>query len=109
MAPELVKGDLYDAKVDIWALGILLITLAEGVIPYSKDKPMVAMFNISSKPSPTLKDFPKWTNEFHNLVAECLQKDPVTRKSARELLSHSAFSSLTENYHESFREFITNI
>ena len=109
MAPELVKGELYDAKVDIWALGILLITLAEGVIPYSKDKPMVALFNISSKPSPTLKDFPKWTNEFHNLVAECLQKDSVVRKSARDLLGHSGFSRLSENDHESFREFITNL
>ncbi len=35
MAPEMIKGDQrYDAKVDVWSLGIFAIELAESVPPY---------------------------------------------------------------------------
>ena len=43
---------------------------------------MKALFNIISKPSPTLAEPGKWTEEFNEFVALCLEKDPVNRPSA---------------------------
>ena len=40
MAPELIRSESYDQKVDIWSLGIMLMELAEGDPPYSDLPPL---------------------------------------------------------------------
>ena len=34
MAPELVKGQTYDTKVDIWAVGVLAFLMLTGIYPF---------------------------------------------------------------------------
>ncbi len=36
MAPEVLKGLIYDARADIWSLGIILYEMIYGVCPYEE-------------------------------------------------------------------------
>jgi hypothetical protein len=109
MAPEIVKGKPYDNKIDIWALGIVIITLAEGESPYGNNTPMNVLYKISNAPSPSLKEYSKWSKQFHKLLKECLVKEPDLRKTPRELLMHKAFEVLTDMERERFNEMVNNL
>jgi serine/threonine protein kinase len=37
MAPEMIQEKPYDYKVDVWALGILLYELIQGIAPFRGD------------------------------------------------------------------------
>ncbi|GJP43364.1 hypothetical protein CLOM_g2837 [Closterium sp. NIES-68] len=88
MAPEVIQESLYDGKVDVWALGITAIEMAEGLPPRSNIHPMRVLFMISREPSPTLEDPEKWSLLFHDFVAKCLIKEPKQRPTTPALLHH---------------------
>ncbi|KAL9263554.1 Serine/threonine-protein kinase 1-like protein [Drosera capensis] len=88
MAPEVIQESRYDGKVDVWALGVSAIEMAEGLPPRSAVHPMRVLFMISSEPAPMLEDKEKWSLVFHDFVAKCLTKDPRLRPSATEILKH---------------------
>jgi len=88
MAPELIRGHDYGTKVDIWSLGIMLIEMAEGEPPYMEYPPLRALFLITTKGIPPLKDQSKWSREFHDFFQKCLDVNVQTRPEASELLNH---------------------
>jgi len=88
MAPELIRGQEYGIKVDIWSLGIMAMEMAEGEPPYMDFPPLRALFLITTKGIPPLKETDKWSPEFQDFVAQCLEKDADKRSDANALLSH---------------------
>jgi serine/threonine protein kinase len=46
MAPEVIKSEPYDMKVDVWSLGVMVIEMVEKEPPYMNLPPMKALFNI---------------------------------------------------------------
>lgn len=80
MAPELIRGQEYTAKVfpplstlsllahtskvDIWSLGIMIMEMAEGDPPYMEFPPLRALFLITTKGIPGLRDPDSWSSEF---------------------------------------------
>ncbi|GMI99858.1 hypothetical protein like AT1G69220 [Hibiscus trionum] len=88
MAPEVIQESRYDGKVDLWALGISAIEMAEGLPPRAAVHPMRVIFMISREPAPMLEDKEKWSLVFHDFVAKSLTKDPRLRPTASEMLKH---------------------
>jgi serine/threonine protein kinase len=88
MAPELVSGEQYSTPVDIWALGIVALELAEKEPPHITTPPIRTVYIIASQPAPTLKTPEKFSAEFRSFVSRCLVKSPDARATASELMSH---------------------
>lgn len=92
MAPEVISGGPeagYDAKADVWSLGITAIELAVGCPPHADMHPMRAIFLIPTLPPPTLENADgSWSERITGFVARCLVKDVEQRPFTSELLSH---------------------
>jgi serine/threonine protein kinase len=97
MSPERIKGQPHSYDSDIWALGLTVLELAVGKLPFDALPQQAAgvgaegaqfwelMESIVDGNPPRLprKDFSEDCCDF---VETCLQKDPENRPSARELL-----------------------
>jgi len=86
MAMELIRGQPYDTKVDIWSLGIMLMEMAEGAPPYIDRPPFTALCEITTKGIPPLKQPNQWSADFRIFLQKCLDVDVQARPSAAELL-----------------------
>eukprot|EP01036_Dinobryon_divergens_P026574 gene26574-35242_t len=86
MAPEVIQETSYDGKADVWSLGITLLELCKP--PHFNVHPMRAIFIISSRPAPTLKDSGKWSDGMMDFLSQCLSKNSELRATAEDLLLH---------------------
>jgi myosin-3 len=73
MAPEVIACEAqieyeYDARCDIWSLGITAIELADSEPPLSTMHPMRALFKIPRNPSPQLQTPCDWSANYNDFV-----------------------------------------
>lgn len=108
MSPELIQGDEYDFKVDIWSLGITALEMADGDPPLIHElKPLRALLAITVNPPPTLKSPDKWSNDFRKFLESCLCKDPSGRATSSQLLMHPFLKHACTQ--EEFAEFLKSL
>ncbi|KAK9527524.1 hypothetical protein VZT92_014079 [Zoarces viviparus] len=93
MAPEVIACEqqldsTYDARCDVWSLGITAIELGDGDPPLSELHPMRALFKIPRNPPPTLHQPELWSDDFNDFICNCLIKDFELRPNVIDLLQH---------------------
>ena len=88
MAPEILRKEEYSQNIDIWALGITCIELAEYEPPYSDFSTTDVIKQIIKCPPKGLTNPKKWSKEFNDFVKQCLILDKNRRPMSDELLKH---------------------
>ena len=96
MSPEIIacetdKECSYDSKTDIWSLGITCIELAEKEPPHNELNPNRVMMKIRKSDPPKLREHNKWSKQFHEFLGLCLDRNPDSRFTARDLLKVCLF------------------
>lgn len=98
MAPERVDEKPYDAKSDVWSLGLVLLSVAEGrgANPYEGKNLFEVTSMLAEDPTPSLSKGRGWTPEAVDFVDACLRKRPEDRASVAELLEHPWLAGVGE-------------
>lgn len=82
MAPQVLKGEIYSNKADIWSLGVVMFEMIYGQCPFQSNSIANLIQVLNSKdlyfPGP-ISSFMK------TLITRMLTKDPVRRTSWMEL------------------------
>ncbi|CAI9092263.1 OLC1v1027457C1 [Oldenlandia corymbosa var. corymbosa] len=88
MAPEVIKNSSgCNLAVDIWSLGCTVLEMATAKPPWSQYEGVAAMFKIgNSKELPAIPDY--LSEEGKDFVRQCLQRNPLHRPTAVQLLDH---------------------
>jgi hypothetical protein len=89
MPPEVVLKRPYDARVDVWSLGICVIEMIDGEPPFMCDNPVKAMFHICTQDAPTLAAPTTHSRAVNDFVATCMVKDMQARPHSRQLVGHA--------------------
>jgi eukaryotic-like serine/threonine-protein kinase len=88
MAPEQVRGDAIDRRVDVFAMGIVLYALTTGKHPFRKESEGATLFAITAADPviPPRKFLPDYPLALQDVVLKALEKDRDKRYgSATEL------------------------
>lgn len=88
MAPEVIQGDPYDDRCDIWSLGITAIEIVNDEPPHMDKEKVEALLDIVTLDPPVPNNLDMWSDTFLDFLANCLIKDYKERWNANQLLAH---------------------
>ena len=98
LAPEIIKEQGHDEKVDLWCIGVLLFELTTGSVPFPGN-------DIETLESNILKLKIQWPKDINidakNLIMKILKLDPKARISLPEMLQHHFITKYYPNASES--------
>eukprot|EP00359_Climacostomum_virens_P007064 CAMPEP_0204902928 /NCGR_PEP_ID=MMETSP1397-20131031/3960_1 /ASSEMBLY_ACC=CAM_ASM_000891 /TAXON_ID=49980 /ORGANISM="Climacostomum Climacostomum virens, Strain Stock W-24" /LENGTH=322 /DNA_ID=CAMNT_0052071505 /DNA_START=453 /DNA_END=1421 /DNA_ORIENTATION=+ len=88
-APEMLRGEPYDAKVDMFSAGVIFYLLLSGHMPfYGRNIQEIVRRNAEGIPSFDGRAWRRISSEAKEFVSELLTCDPVVRPDARTALKH---------------------
>jgi len=78
MAPELMRGDKYDEKVDIYAFGIILYEMVSNDVPFKEMNQMQLLLEVAiNNKRPIIPQ--TCPPPFRRLITDCWNNDPTQR------------------------------
>ena len=88
LAPEIIKQQGHDEKVDIWCIGVLLFELITGHVPFLGNDLDTLKRNILNLRIAWPKDI---NPDAKNLISQILKLDPKQRISLEQMIKHPFF------------------
>lgn len=88
MSPEVIKGEKYGRKVDIWSLGCTVIEMLTGKPPWHDLEHMQVVFKIFSNETPSFKLPDNVSQDAIDFLNQTFCFDYEKRPTASELLLH---------------------
>ena len=89
-APEVLNGT-YDHRCDVWSLGVIAFLVMRGKLPYTAKTQEETVENIKESKTVIVLDDKYWKKrspECCDIISRMLDKDPLTRISATDILNH---------------------
>jgi serine/threonine protein kinase len=100
LAPEIINGDKYNSKVDLWMFGILLYELKYNKTPFTDTTiGPIDIDTISDNINNNRIDFDNTISiELHDLIVKLLVKNPKNRPSINEIKNHPFYKDINFNF-----------
>lgn len=86
MSPEVINGEGYGRKADVWSLGCTVVEMLTEKPPWAEYEAMAAIFKIATQP--TNPQLPLNTSDYCRDFIKQIFVEAKQRPSAEELLSH---------------------
>jgi eukaryotic-like serine/threonine-protein kinase len=96
LAPEQVLGEPFDARSDIFALGLMLYEFVAGKYPFSAAPGLIPREIVHSEAEPLRKLDPQIPEELDQLVQRALRKDPAQRLQTAEEFAAGLYHAAQE-------------
>lgn len=96
MSPERIDGQPYSFPADLWALGLTLLECVTGRYPYDASKgTMQLMIQLMEDECPLPESEEIVSHSLRDFIQRCMQKNPLKRPTAVELLRHPFLAKAT--------------
>jgi len=101
MSPEQCRGDELDARVDIYACGVVLFEMLTGRKPFVADEPIAIIQKQLTEPPPRLASVtPGDYGAFEGVVARALAKSPDDRYPSAVAMAEALSAAVTTREHD---------
>ena len=107
-APEMMKRQRYDLKVDIWGMGTIMYEIGAGHIIW-EEKDEMSLLQAIQNPEEVVEVEGR-SEEFNQLMKMCLLRDPIERPDIESVLNHEYLQgaenlqNVWDKYYERFRQ-----